>query len=83
MASSKKNALNTSLRSDTQATDSARNGCNANIAATKALHQNAPVIRRKAKKSMIAAAACNRTLVKWCPPASGPLQRSGAPGPKK
>ena len=38
----KKNPLNTSLRSATQATDSTRSGWMANTAATKALRQNAP-----------------------------------------
>ncbi len=46
MVSSQKNALNTSLRSEIQATDSTWTGCQANSAATKALGHKAPVMKR-------------------------------------
>ena len=59
----KKSPLKTSLRSATQATDSTRSGWMAKIAATHALGQSAPVIRRSAKSRRTAAAACNTTLV--------------------
>ena len=45
------------LRSAAQATDSTRKGCRANSAAAIALGQNAPVIKRMARKRSTAAAA--------------------------
>gem|GEM_PF-3964713 len=64
MVSRKKNPLNTSLRSDTQATDSARNGWTANSAATNALRHRLPVSCRNTKNSNIALAACHSTLTR-------------------
>ena len=60
----KNSPLKTSLRSATQATDSTLRGCTANTAATQALGQSAPVIRRSASNRSTAAAACKSTLVK-------------------
>ena len=68
----KNSPLRTSFRSATQATDSTRNGWMAKMAATKALGQRSPVIRRRTRNSKIAVAACSSTLVAWCPPASSP-----------
>ena len=50
----KNSPLSTSFRSATQATDSTRNGWMANTAATKALGQRSPVIRRRTRKRRIA-----------------------------
>ena len=60
----KNSPLNTSLRSATQATDSTLRGWIAKTAATQALGQSAPVIRRRARNRTIAAAACKSTLVR-------------------
>ena len=61
-----------SLRSATQATDSTLKGWIAKIAATKALRQVNPVVRRRTRKSRMAVAAWRATFVKWCQPASIP-----------
>ena len=50
----KNRPLSRSFRSATQATDSTRNGCTANTAATKALGHKPPVIRQRTRKSRIA-----------------------------
>ena len=63
----KKNVLSTSLRSATQATDSTWRGWTANRAATKALRQTAPVMRRSRKKSRSVLARWNSRLVRWWP----------------
>ena len=60
----KKKALSTSLRSATHATDSTRSGWMANTAATNALRQRAPVVRRKIRNSRMTDAVCNMTLVR-------------------
>jgi len=70
--SRKKQPLNTSLRSETQATDSTRNGCQANNAATTALRQNAPVIAFNNRRSSIALAQWSNTLTMWGGPAFNP-----------
>ena len=64
MDSMKKNALNTSFRSDTQATDSTRKGWMANTAATKALRHSRPGHLPQDQNSSIAVTACNRTLAR-------------------
>src|SRR6266567_874542 len=68
----KKNALSTSLRSATQATDSTRNGCNPKNIATIRLRQVAPVIRFNTTKASIVLAAWSNTLVRWCPQGAKP-----------
>ena len=50
MASHQNSALRTSLRSAIQATDSTWRGCQANRAATRALRQNAAVMRRSSQE---------------------------------
>ena len=65
----KNSVLRTSLRSETQATDSTCKGCSPKSAATKALRQRAPVIRRSAMKSRTVLAACSTRLTTWCQPA--------------
>ena len=60
----KNSPLKTSLRSATQATDSTRRGWMAKTAATHALGQSAPVIRRSTRNRRTAAAACKSTLVR-------------------
>ena len=67
--SMKNSVLKTSLRSEIQATDSTCKGCKPNSAATKALCQKAPVIRRSATKSRTVLVACSTTLTTWCQPA--------------
>ena len=47
----RKNVLSTSLRSETHATDSTCNGCNAKSAATTALRHMAPVANLRIEKS--------------------------------
>jgi hypothetical protein len=61
----KKNPARTSLRSLTQATDSTRNGCTANTAATKAAGARAPVAFASATQNNAAPAACSSALVTW------------------
>ena len=68
----KKNVLNTSFRSDTQATDSTCRGWRAKRAATKALRQTAPVIRRHRAKSSSVLPTCSATFTKWGPQAFWP-----------
>ena len=68
----KKNPLRTSLRSESQATDSTRSGCQAKSAAKAALVQRAPVRRRIARKARAALSECRSTLVAWCPRGSSP-----------
>src|SRR5882757_9545400 len=58
----KKNPLNTSLRSEIHATDSTRNGCSENSAATIALRQNAFVIEFSSSSSKTELAQWNRTF---------------------
>ena len=65
----KNSVLRTSLRSETQATDSTCKGCSPKSAATKALRQRAPVIHRSATKSRTVLAACKARLTVWCQPA--------------
>ena len=67
-----KQALSTSLRSATQATDSTCSGCNANKNATNALRQRVPVARSRKMHNKMAASACSRTLCRWCQPLSRP-----------
>ena len=67
-----KQALSTSLRSATQATDSTCSGCNANKNAANALRQRVPVARCRKMHNMTAARACSRTLCRWCQPLSRP-----------
>ena len=67
----KNNPLNTSLRSDTHATDSTCKGWMANSAATKAPGQNVPVSRRNKRNSSTAFAACRITLVRCGPDRTG------------
>jgi len=64
MVNMKKNPLNTSLRSETQAIDSARRGWTAKSAATKALRHRLPVFCRKTNNSKTAVAACQITLTR-------------------
>jgi hypothetical protein len=59
----KNNALSTSFRSDTQATDSTWSGCTAKKAATRALAHSAPVIEDITMKSRIVPARWIRTFV--------------------
>src|SRR5664280_184000 len=72
IVSIQKNMLRTSLRSDTHATDSTCNGCNANNAATHALRQCAPVNRRNSRNNSTVLAACRSTFVRCGPAAPGP-----------
>ena len=51
MVSNPNKVLSTFLRSDIHATDSTFKGWNANMAATKALFQIAPVMRNRTKNS--------------------------------
>jgi len=62
-----KKVLNVSLRSATQATDSTCKGCHPNSAATNALRQRAPVIRRRAANSSTVLPTCNNTPLRWWP----------------
>src|SRR5437660_191671 len=70
--SRKKNALNTSLRSETQATDSTCSGCSANRAATSALRHSAPVIRLRTRNNSRVLVRWNPALARWCAPARWP-----------
>src|SRR5580658_1867514 len=72
MVKKKKNALNTSLRSATHATDSTCKGCHPKSAATAAGRQTAPVMRRKSQKSNTVLAACSSALVAWWPAGCSP-----------
>ncbi len=72
MVSSQKQVLNTSLRSETQATDCTCSGCSANSAATSALRHADPVIRDKTPNSSNALATWRNTLTRWCAPARPP-----------
>ena len=58
----------TSFRSATQATDSTWVGWTAKSAATSALRQVAPVIRRKTRNTSTAFAACRTTFTTWWAP---------------
>ena len=60
----KKNALSTSFRSATQATDSTCSGCQANNAATQALRHSAPVMRLRTRKSSSVLAVCSSRFVR-------------------
>src|ERR1035441_993243 len=60
-----KKVLRTSLRSETQATDSTWMGCRAKRAATKALRQYAPVICLRRPKSSSELRVWKRRLVAW------------------
>ena len=68
----KNNPERTSLRSATQATDSARSGCTAKTRATRAEGQLLRVRASSARKSRAAVSACSTTLVRWCGPGSMP-----------
>ena len=74
----KKNALSTSLRSATQATDSTCSGCQANRAATRALRQGAPVIWFSARNSRSVVAMCKPRLVRWWAPGFRPKSRQSS-----
>ena len=65
--SRKKSVESTSLRSAIQATDSTCSGCTANSAATAALGQRRPVIRRSATNSSTASAACKQRVHRVMP----------------
>ncbi len=62
----------TSFRSATHATDSTWVGWTAKRAATKALRQVAPVIRRKTRNTSTAFAAWNSTFTTWWAPGFTP-----------
>ncbi|HAL91829.1 MAG TPA: hypothetical protein DCM68_02235 [Verrucomicrobia bacterium] len=68
----KKKPLSTSLRAAIHATASTRVGCHANSAATNALRQREPVIRKSTQNKRAAFAACSRTFIRWCPCGPGP-----------
>src|SRR6185437_15880181 len=69
-APSPKNVLSTSFRSESHATDSTCNGCNANNAATNAAAHIFSVIRINSRNNTSAFAACSQTLTRCCLPAS-------------
>ena len=68
----KNSPLKTSFRSVTQATDSARRGCRAKMAAESALGHRRRVIRQRTSQSRTAERACSSTLVKWWTAGPGP-----------
>jgi len=71
-ASMKKNPLSTSLRVDTQATDSTCSGCRAKTPAANALGQGSLERRSSARKSSNAPATWRARLVAWKAPGSSP-----------
>ena len=78
MAASQNSVDSTSLRSETQATDSTWSGCTANSAPTTALRQSEPVARRNQAKSRVALTAWRTTETRWWLPASRPKNSTSA-----
>ncbi len=68
----KKNPQSTSFRSEIHATDSTRNGCHANNAATAALRHVAPDILFKTRNNNTAFAAWNNTFTRCSAPGFAP-----------